>query len=348
MAVDLTKFTKGRSFKPADFNFNDATDLIEIKTDATSAVGIAIAAGGSTVAGASAAETIAGTVTDKYIAPDDLKAALQSNADYKIDVDRTRTSGVVITVDGTVIDGTRTLIGRLGASDGNTQAGVQGLLLDNGAVVATAHLAARVNATETAGVFVPTHPQTWAGYFEGPVKTTNNIYTGAAKPSTVIGFNDNGSGMQTLTGGRIFASGEAFHLLNLTSTALGSTLLEFRLGAVAKGSVTISSTSVAYNTTSDYRLKNVDGPLTGSGAFIDALKPKVGEWKAELGKKAAFFIAHEVAEVSPTSVQGEKDEVDADGKPKMQSVAYGSAEFIVNIVAELQDLRKRVAALEAK
>jgi hypothetical protein len=106
MAVDLTKFTKGRSFKPADFNFNDATDLIEIKTDATSAVGIAIAAGGggtpsgtsiasaitgdaaaqASIAaslvddlGATAAETIAGAIDNKLISPADLHAAFVSS-----------------------------------------------------------------------------------------------------------------------------------------------------------------------------------------------------------------------------------------------------------------------------
>jgi hypothetical protein len=46
-------------------------------------------------------------------------------------------------------------------------------------------------------------------------------------------------------------------------------------------------------------------------------------------------------------VVGEKDAVDENGNPKYQSMEYGSAEFIANIVAELQSLRTRVAALEA-
>ena len=62
--------------------------------------------------------------------------------------------------------------------------------------------------------------------------------------------------------------------------------------------------------------------------------------------KGVGFIAHEVQEVSPSSVVGEKDAVDADGKPVMQAMEYGSAEFIANIIAELQSLRARVAQLE--
>jgi len=107
------------------------------------------------------------------------------------------------------------------------------------------------------------------------------------------------------------------------------------------------TTAVAYNTSSDYRLKDNPQPLTNSGAFIDALQPKTWNWKAD-GSKGVGFIAHEVQEVSPGTVVGDKDAVDADGKPVMQAMEYGSAEFIANIVAELQSLRARVAQLEAK
>jgi hypothetical protein len=112
------------------------------------------------------------------------------------------------------------------------------------------------------------------------------------------------------------------------------------------GFINSNGTSTTYSTSSDYRLKNNQQPLTGSGAFIDALQPKTWTWVTD-GAAGVGFIAHEVAAVSPSSVSGEKDAVNADGTPKYQGVAYGSAEFIANIVAELQSLRARVAALEA-
>jgi hypothetical protein len=117
--------------------------------------------------------------------------------------------------------------------------------------------------------------------------------------------------------------------------------------ATLVGSITTTSTATAYNTSSDYRLKDNPQPLTGSGAFIDALKPKTWDWKAD-GSKGVGFIAHEVQEVSPGSVVGIKDAVDEEGKPVYQAMEYGSAEFIANIIAELQSLRARVAQLEAK
>jgi hypothetical protein len=113
------------------------------------------------------------------------------------------------------------------------------------------------------------------------------------------------------------------------------------------GTISTTNAATAYNTSSDYRLKNNPQPLTGSGAFIDALQPKTWTWTVD-GRRGVGFVAHEVQAVSPDTVHGEKDAVDLEGKPVMQSMEYGSAEFIANIVAELQSLRARVAQLEAK
>lgn len=115
---------------------------------------------------------------------------------------------------------------------------------------------------------------------------------------------------------------------------------------VYSGSVALSGATASYNSASDYRLKSNPQLLTGSGAFIDALQPRTWTWVSD-GAAGVGFIAHEVSIVSPSSVVGEKDAVDENGNPKYQSMEYGSAEFIANIIAELQSLRARVAALEA-
>lgn len=113
------------------------------------------------------------------------------------------------------------------------------------------------------------------------------------------------------------------------------------------GSIVTNGTATAYNTASDYRLKKNPINLESSGKFIDALQPKTWEWVTD-GTKGVGFIAHEVQAVSPSTVTGEKDAVNDKGEPVMQSMEYGSAEFIANIIAELKSLRKRVAELEAK
>lgn len=115
---------------------------------------------------------------------------------------------------------------------------------------------------------------------------------------------------------------------------------------IVVGSIVQSAVGTTYNTTSDYRLKGNVVDLAGSGAFIDALRPRQWTWTTN-GDAGAGFIAHEAQEVSPTSVSGEKDAVDDQGNPRYQSMQPGSDEIVANIVAELQALRARVAALES-
>jgi hypothetical protein len=133
-----------------------------------------------------------------------------------------------------------------------------------------------------------------------------------------------------------------------SGTSSGTSYTRYIYNGAVIGSITQNgTTAVAYNTSSDYRLKNNPQPLTGSGAFIDALQPKTWTWVQD-GSRGAGFIAHEFAEVSPTSVTGEKDAVDDDGNPKYQGMQASAPEVIANLVAEIQSLRKRVAQLESK
>jgi len=114
------------------------------------------------------------------------------------------------------------------------------------------------------------------------------------------------------------------------------------------GAISISSTSTAYNTSSDYRLKTNVTPLTTaqSGPIIDALKPSQFTWKEDNSSDVGF-IAHEIQAVIPRAVTGEKDAVDAEGKPVYQQVAVSSPEIIAYLVAELQSVRQRLAGLES-
>ncbi len=113
----------------------------------------------------------------------------------------------------------------------------------------------------------------------------------------------------------------------------------FRSGTLV-GSVSLTTTNTAYNTSSDYRLKEIDGPIANSGAYIDALKPVQGSWKAD-GSRFIGLLAHEVQEVSETPIAtGDKD------GEKMQAMDYSAPELIANLIAEIQSLRARVAQLE--
>ena len=131
-----------------------------------------------------------------------------------------------------------------------------------------------------------------------------------------------------------------------STTTSGSTFFECRnSGGTTIGSITRVGTTnaVIYNTTSDYRLKTVIGAVTGHGARIDALEPIEYEWKVD-GSQTRGFLAHKFQEVYAQSVTGTKDAVDADGNPEYQAMQASSAEVIADLVAEIQSLRKRLAA----
>jgi hypothetical protein len=73
------------------------------------------------------------------------------------------------------------------------------------------------------------------------------------------------------------------------------------------GSITQSgTTSVAYNTSSDYRLKTDAQPMTGASDRVLALKPVNFEWISS-GERVDGFLAHEAQAVVPECVTGTKD-----------------------------------------
>jgi len=120
------------------------------------------------------------------------------------------------------------------------------------------------------------------------------------------------------------------------------TLEYFQYGSTEVGKITTNGTLTVYNTTSDYRLKNVIGAVTGHGERLDALEPIEYEWKSN-GSHTRGFLAHQFQEVYADSVTGTKDAVDADGNPVYQAMQASTAEVIADLVAEIQSLRKRLA-----
>ncbi len=142
------------------------------------------------------------------------------------------------------------------------------------------------------------------------------------------------------------------HINGATS---GGAYIGFVYNAGTIGSVTQNGTTgVLYNITSDYRLKNNPQALTGAKDFVMALQPKKWQWWDGSGEGVGF-IAHEFMEVAKYSGQGEKDALDAEGKPVMQSIQPSSSEVMANLVSFIQEqqalitsLTDRIAALEAR
>jgi hypothetical protein len=109
--------------------------------------------------------------------------------------------------------------------------------------------------------------------------------------------------------------------------------------ATNRGSITYNRGGglVAYNVTSDYRAKDIYGPVENSGELIDSVPVYMGKMKGATQERP-MFIAHETPAYAHT---GEKDAVDADGNPVYQQM---DASALVPVMwAEIQSLRKRLA-----
>jgi hypothetical protein len=111
------------------------------------------------------------------------------------------------------------------------------------------------------------------------------------------------------------------------------------------GSIVINTGSTSYNTLSDHRLKENIQPMTGALERLAALKPVTYKWKAD-GSDGEGFIAHELAVVCPAAVTGEKDAVDADGRPKYQGI---DVSFLVGMLtAAIQEQQASIEQLKAE
>ena len=139
------------------------------------------------------------------------------------------------------------------------------------------------------------------------------------------------------------------HMMEMINTNSNSgaaiTFQYFQTVYGAAGTIVCTTTNTAYNTSSDYRMKENVQPMTGGLSTIAALKPVIFDW---IPSKTAGegFIAHELQAVIPAAVSGEKDALYEDGSINAQGVDFGK--IVPHLVAAVQELTTRLAALENK
>ena len=111
------------------------------------------------------------------------------------------------------------------------------------------------------------------------------------------------------------------------------------------GSIThITATTVLYNTSSDYRLKEDLKDFNGLD-ILSNIKFYDFKWKDE-DIRMHGVIAHELQEIVPLSVSGTKDELNDEGNIAAQGVDYSK---LVPILGKaIQELEARIKQLENK
>ena len=115
----------------------------------------------------------------------------------------------------------------------------------------------------------------------------------------------------------------------------------WRSGSVV-GSISVTTTATAYNTSSDRRLKDNIAPAADAGSVIDAIEIVKHDWKAG-GNTRYGVIAQDLHAVAPEAVK-----VGDDNEEVSDPWGVDYSKLVPMLIKEVQSLRKRVAELEAK
>jgi hypothetical protein len=102
------------------------------------------------------------------------------------------------------------------------------------------------------------------------------------------------------------------------------------------GRIYWGGSSIAYLTSSDYRLKKDVLPMTTGLSTVMQLNPVNFVWKHN-NKQATGFLAHELQEHCPDAVSGEKDALNEDGSIMVQSV--DTSFLVATLTAAIQELK---------
>ena len=132
---------------------------------------------------------------------------------------------------------------------------------------------------------------------------------------------------------------------NNTAAGTGSVgFFAFKRNGTYTGGISQTDAATSFVTSSDYRLKENVLPMTGALAKVSQLKPCTYTWKAS-GEASQGFIAHELAEVCPEAVFGEKDAVYEDGSIKSQGI--DTSFLVATLTAAIQELKAEFDAYKA-
>ena len=108
---------------------------------------------------------------------------------------------------------------------------------------------------------------------------------------------------------RVTNSGNNTNITFVNSGANGTALCYFQTASAELGKIRINGSGVAYDTTSDYRLKENVEPIAGAITRLKELKPLRFNFISNPSATVDGFLAHEVQDIVPEAITGEKDAV---------------------------------------
>jgi hypothetical protein len=147
----------------------------------------------------------------------------------------------------------------------------------------------------------------------------------------------------TISGGSIQVE-EASYVFYGNRTTTDGLFMGIRRNNVDVGSISVTTSATAFNTSSDYRLKT-DFKEFNALSIIDSITTYDFAWKID-NTRAYGVKAHELQNILPYVVFGEKDEINEDDSIKPQAVDY--SKLVPVLVKAIQELQTRITQLENK
>ena len=154
-------------------------------------------------------------------------------------------------------------------------------------------------------------------------------------------------GSSSVVAGRFWGEAGTVAPLELAQNSGGGFLAKFYSDTFSTvcGSISHSGSATAFNTSSDYRLKENVVEMTGALDRINQLQPSrfnfIGHEETVDG-----FLAHEVSNVVPEAITGTKDEVDEEGNPVYQGI--DQSKLVPLLVGAIKELKAEIENLKSQ
>ena len=208
----------------------------------------------------------------------------------------------------------------------------------------------RLNQYTTAGgvpyahILAPKDVNGYLAFSSGASDTERMRIDGSG--NVLIGTTTSPAGATPTLIGGLFNPNTNFGISLRPSVNVGAVMIAFyNSSGTSVGSIQSTASATSYNTSSDYRLKENVAPMTGALDTVAKLNPVTYTWKVD-GSDGQGFIAHELQEVVPDCVTGEKDAVDAEGNPVYQGV--DTSFLVATLTKAIQELKAELDTVKAE
>jgi hypothetical protein len=155
-----------------------------------------------------------------------------------------------------------------------------------------------------------------------------------ATTNTGVGVGNTNSGFNVEPNGTTLISRDN-NIALYVNTNGDRTLISCRRSGTEVGSISVTTTATAFNTSSDQRLKENIVDADSASSLIDSLKVRQFDWKSDSSHQRYGFVAQELVTIAPEAVYQPND------TDEMMAVDY--SKLVPMLVKEIQSLRKRLA-----